>query len=373
MEKVDKYFSELDFIQSFRKQLKNKDYDSTTIVALQTADLLLKIIKSKQYNNLDELLNIIKTVGKMFISVDLMQFSVGNIVKRILHFIHQEKQKVINNNDRRITIMTINSLLSLTNFKDERDKDKTKGNDRLTIDINQLTTTNKRAPMLEAAVDNIISDIEDLIATVECTSSEINKQSDEHIMDNDIILTSNYSGQLSEFLIEASKTKTFHVIVAESYPSMSGLVMAKKLVKEGVKTTVIEDCALFSVIPRVNKVIIGTRAVMANGGLISYNGVYNICLAAQTYSIPILVVSGVFKLTPMHPFDHETFNEQLSPDKIYDCKYNGSISNLKFNSPAYDYIPPEFITLFITDAGSQNPSYIYRLFNDYFSQQDYFL
>ena len=73
--------------------------------------------------------------------------------------------------------------------------------------------------------------------------------------------------------------------------------------------------------PIVNKVIIGTRAIMANGGLISYNGVYNVCLCAQNYSIPVIVVGGTFKLTPMYPFDHETFNEFLKHDIFKAKKY----------------------------------------------------
>ena len=149
--------------------------------------------------------------------------------------------------------------------------------------------------------------------------------------------------------------------------------MANKLFKSGIKTTLISDSSIFSIMPRISKVLIGTRSVMANGGLISYNGVYNICLAAQTFSIPVIVISGCFKLTPMYPFDHETFNEQLSPDTIYNCKYDGDLSNITFNSPAYDYVPPEFISMFITDKGDFHPTYMYRLFNEFYSQQDFYL
>ena len=401
MEKVDKIYSSIDYIQAFRKQLKSKDYESTIIVAIKTADLFLKIVEAKQYKNLEELLHIVKIVGKMFISVDIMQFSVGNVVKRILHIINQEKGKVVLSVDKRKSIVTLNSLLTQNNLnKDDiyssynvytnliNDESKEKinlHNERISVNINNLedTTINNLSTSIKTnttnfnnlgeSVENIIEKINSLITTLELTSEEINKLSDEHITQDDIILTSNYSGQLLEFLIEASKTKTFHVIIAESLPSESGILMAKKLTKANIKTTIINDSAIFAVIPRVNKVIIGTRAIMANGGLISYNGVYNICLSAQTYAIPVLVISGTFKLTPMYPFDHETYNEQLSPDKVCSGIVDGNLRNIGFNSPAYDYIPPELITIFITDSGSQNPTYMYRLFNECFSQDDYFL
>ena len=112
---------------------------------------------------------------------------------------------------------------------------------------------------------------------------------------------------------------------------------------------------------------------MANGGLISYNGVYNVCLCAHMYSIPVLVVAGAFKLTPMYPFGHETFNEYISPDKIFSTKCDFDLGNIKFNTPAYDYVPPELIGIYLTNLGSQNPAYIYRLFSEHYSQEDYFL
>lgn len=38
------------------------------------------------------------------------------------------------------------------------------------------------------------------------------------------------------------------------------------LAKSGIETTVINDAAVFAIMSRVNKVIIGTHTVMANGG-----------------------------------------------------------------------------------------------------------
>jgi translation initiation factor eIF-2B subunit beta len=40
-------------------------------------------------------------------------------------------------------------------------------------------------------------------------------------------------------------------------------------------------------------------------------------------------------------------------------------------NPGYDYIPPEFISLCITNFGGHNPSYIYRLLAEYYNQKDY--
>ena len=46
------------------------------------------------------------------------------------------------------------------------------------------------------------------------------------------------------------------------------------LAKSGIETTVINDSAVFAIMSRVNKVIIGTHTVMANGGWVNTLLVY---------------------------------------------------------------------------------------------------
>lgn len=40
-------------------------------------------------------------------------------------------------------------------------------------------------------------------------------------------------------------------------------------------------------------------------------------------------------------------------------------------NPAFDYVPPELISLFVTDTGGYTPSYVYRLLAEYFTREDY--
>lgn len=40
-------------------------------------------------------------------------------------------------------------------------------------------------------------------------------------------------------------------------------------------------------------------------------------------------------------------------------------------SPSLDYVPPELISLFITDTGGHTPSYVYRLLAEYYTREDY--
>lgn len=63
--------------------------------------------------------------------------------------------------------------------------------------------------------------------------------------------------------------------------------MAASLGKHNIQTTVITDSAVFAIMSRVNKVIIGTNTVLADGGLRAASGIHSVALAAKHYSVPV--------------------------------------------------------------------------------------
>jgi len=83
------------------------------------------------------------------------------------------------------------------------------------------------------------------------------------------------------FFEAAAKAMFFEVVVCETAPSYSGQITANTLAhKYGINATLIPDAAVFALMSRVDKVIIGTHAIMANGGLVTHTGAYMIALAA---------------------------------------------------------------------------------------------
>ena len=374
----------LPLTEDFRKKIRKKEYESSTKISIETAKLLKDIIQYSIENKLvthhEDLLNLIRNLGKSFISMDQLQFSIGNIVKRILFIIREEVDKLIsfreNISDSKSNLKKLSNVTSLNLLTDYKNiKMMTRKDSTIEEDQEKKISVSNIEKISPDMMNNILQNIEELISELETTSDIIKEKANEHINDNDIILTANHSDQLEDFFIECSKTKKFKVIVSKSSPKLNGYIQAKNLIKNGIDATLIEDTGIYSIMPKITKVIIGTRAIVANGGLISYNGIYNLCLFANMFNIPVIVVGGTFKLTPLYVFGHDTYNEFLSPDVIFgkNVKFNGDIGNIRFNVPGYDYVPPELITIFITNYGSQNPTNIYRLFMELYSQEDYFL
>lgn len=79
--------------------------------------------------------------------------------------------------------------------------------------------------------------------------------------------------------------------------------MAKTLAKAGISTTLIPDSCVYALMSRVNKVLLGAHGLMANGGLITVNGVLGVCEAAAAHKVPVIVICGLYKLSPLFPFD----------------------------------------------------------------------
>lgn len=47
------------------------------------------------------------------------------------------------------------------------------------------------------------------------------------------------------------------------------------------------------------------------------------------------------------------------------------LSKVNVHCPVFDYVPPELITLFISNIGGHAPSYIYRLMSELYHPEDH--
>ena len=54
---------------------------------------------------------------------------------------------------------------------------------------------------------------------------------------------------------------------------------------------------------RANKVIIGAHAIMKNGGSLCLAGGLLLAMAAKSFSVPFIIISAMYKLTPKYPLN----------------------------------------------------------------------
>jgi len=228
---------------------------------------------------------------------------------------------------------------------------------------------NMRSQLREIVQTNILDFIEN---EVEVALDEMGSLAREQVHPNECILVYGYSSAVLRFLTVAKQHSVkFEVLVTESSPREDGQDMAVELVKAGITTTLVPDSALFVMMPRVSKVIIGAHAIMSNGGVLSASGTHLVALVARKHGVPLMVCSSLVKLTPRYPYDLEELSCLSNPAEILSHDMLQRPDSVGVLNPRFDYIPPELVSLFATDHGCHTPSFIYRLLEEYYDSEDY--
>lgn len=91
------------------------------------------------------------------------------------------------------------------------------------------------------------------------------------------------------------------------------------------------------------------------------SGTHMMAAAAKHHSIPVVVCTGLYKLSPLYPYDEDSFNVTFNPDSVLGFEEGDLIEKVTVTNPYYDYVSPDFVNLFITNQGGHPPSYLYRL------------
>ncbi|XAR54454.1 hypothetical protein NMG60_11029588 [Bertholletia excelsa] len=399
-------------VNDFVVKLRKRKIEGSKATAKQTAELLRSVISSQRIphtNQAGALIDAVKAVGEKLIAANPVELAVGNIVRRVLHIIREE--------DLSLATAAIGGLNLSAGSDDEDDIDRGDQPVLSAAAVAAAARSTLRPPSLQTLLEdaphsaalhrtsssggdsegksksadknsrsrklkhNVIEAVNELIQDITTCHEQISEQAVEHIHHNEVILTLGNSRTVMEFLLAAKeKKRSFRVFVAEGAPRYEGHVLAKELVARGLQTTVITDSAVFAMISRVNMVIVGAHAVMANGGVVAPVGLNMVALAAKRHAVPFVVLAGIHKLCPLYPHNPEVLlNELKSPSDLLDfgefsdCMDFGcgaSSHLLHVVNPAFDYVPPRLVSLFITDTGGHNPSYIYRLITDYYSADD---
>ena len=130
----------------------------------------------------------------------------------------------------------------------------------------------------------------------------------------------------------------------------SGHQMARELASAGISTFLVPDSSIYAIMSRVNKVILGAHAILANGGMFAITGSLLATTAARAHSTPVVVCAGQFKLTPLWNLYHEYGALDFAdPSSVLGFEEGDLVNKVDVVNPYYDYVRPELIDVFITN------------------------
>ncbi|KAK4575320.1 GCD complex subunit gcd7 [Recurvomyces mirabilis] len=232
----------------------------------------------------------------------------------------------------------------------------------------------------------VIDGIKELLDELDVVDSQIAENALDHIHSNEIVLTHTSSQTVQKFLMTAARKRKFTVFHAEAYPNNHEATHAtilngaagdedtderwKPLTNMGITVILIPDSAVFALMSRINKVILAPHAVLANGSLLAAAGASTIARAAKTHHVPVVVLSGVYKLSPVYPFDTDELIEYGDPSKVVAFEDAAFAEKVDVVNPVYDYVEEDLVDLYITNLGGCAPSYLYRIVADHYRVED---
>ncbi|KAI8799962.1 translation initiation factor eIF-2B beta subunit [Cladochytrium replicatum] len=306
------------------------------------------------------------------IKLKFLDLVIGNTVTRVLHLIREEYNEASKENAGNAAAAAASSQASQTSGQVSMLS--LMGDRPAKAALNKISKDLK--PSLIDSLSELMAEMDNLQGQINLLVTWTNEKHSE------IIMTAGNSKTVELFLKEGAKVRKFQVIVAESVASLASA---------GIDTTVIPDSAVFAVMSRVNKVILGTNAVTPNGSLVAISGTKVIASAAKHHATPVVVCTGIYKLSPRYPYDADVFNVLVNPDPVWNFHDGDIIEKVNIMNSDFDYVPPELISLFFNERvsppriryvkavaltrtkmyrGSHPPSDMYRLVDEMYTKED---
>lgn len=390
--------------------------------AKATIEIIRSLVSKCNFKSTELMMRLVRALGKELTMAAESEFTIGNLVRRVLFIIREEHVNEVKEALQRAPKTTPkrrSSKVSDTSMKPRSDSVTSGGSvgssDSIVTDsvaaqiqgidlappsssssssfevdpaqrdslLTHLTPGGAQSPLddftrylpgLKAAVLGAINELATEIDNV----TPICKRAEDYIHADECIFTYGYSKMVEQFLRAAGAKRRFQLIIAEGAPSLEGHKLAAALSKSSppshISITLIPDSNIYAIMSRVNKVILSPEAVMADGGSICRSGHLMVAIAAKEMSVPVVGVTGAFALTPLFAHNQTAvLGQLLRPADSLHYDFDVHFGNVQVMYPAFDYVGPELVDLFVTNDGSQLPSYVFRQLSEYYHPSDYVL
>jgi len=210
---------------------------------------------------------------------------------------------------------------------------------------------------------NTASSVEDLkaytinlanrfIESSETAVKKIGEIGARRIKDGDTILTHCQSSAVEAIIKKAWKQgKEIQVYCTETRPRFQGRITARTLSRVGIPVTMIIDSAARYFMNEVDKVIVGSDAIAANGAVVNKIGTSLIALAARETRALFYVAAETYKFSPETILGGLIVIEERNPSEVISPGRLKAMKNVSIRNPSFDMTPAEYIDLIITEKG----------------------
>ncbi|MDI9644380.1 MAG: ribose 1,5-bisphosphate isomerase [Candidatus Verstraetearchaeota archaeon] len=242
----------------------------------------------------------------------------------------------------------------------------------------RVLKAHKEGATLEVLRQVTVEASDAFVATSYSAVKRISEFGARRIRNGDLIMTHCNSSVAISTLLEAKRSgKEFSVIATETRPRFQGRITAKELAEKGIPVTLIVDSAARYFMPKVDKVVVGSDVVTANGAVVNKIGTSLIALAAKEARVRVYVCAETYKFSPSTVMGELVEIEERPPTEVVPEEEIPLLGNVRIANPAFDVTPAEMIDAIITERGVIPPQaaililmeeFGYRIGEEYFGK-----
>ena len=82
------------------------------------------------------------------------------------------------------------------------------------------------------------------------------------------------------------------------------------------------------------------------------------------------MLGGTYKLSPKYPHDPDSLVEYGAPAETFIAEDSSLEVEIEVDNLIFDFVPHQFVSLFVTNLGGHAPNYIYRIVKDLYREED---
>ncbi|KAL8972609.1 MAG: hypothetical protein Q9183_000443, partial [Haloplaca sp. 2 TL-2023] len=395
-------------IEQLTSLLRRRQICGSRSSAIATAHLLRKAVGAFRTAGVAKLIERVQSVGAQLEAAQPRELAVGNVVRRVLRVVRDEaeenreghtnaqsqlrtinsdkaswppsspftsavsdghtEENVLTSHPPSVVgagIPTTASLFGPISHSSSRGVSPlgTKGNSSSRSDIPGMTATSTQDFKAE-----VIEGIQELIDELKQAEDQIAGYALDHIHTNEVILAHSLSATVQRFLLKVAAKRAFSVMCADTSSGTHGnnralhnrhltkpdsqgdtLRFQRNLAAAGVNVILIPNSAVYAVMSRVNKVVLDSHVMLSDGSLVAAAGAKAVAQAAHMHRAPVIVLGGIYQISPVNVFDTEKLIDYGDPADIIPFGQRDILEKISVRSPLYDHISAKSVDLYITN------------------------
>ncbi|KAI3322534.1 initiation factor 2 subunit family protein [Xylariaceae sp. AK1471] len=385
--------------------LKRRQIKGSEACATATAHILLQVVARDKWANVDQLLGRIQLVGRKLVAAQPLELVIGNIVRRVLGLIRDEASEDRNDattdSPRAVSPpATARSqasspskparpptLASLGTFARTQSMFNLLSDPNVLPSIGSNASTpgqvsgasspvgNAQATNVSALRSEVIDGIQEIMDEIKSVDEQVQTYADIFIHPGDYILVYQPSRTVQKFLIRAALKRQFTVFLVVDPSSATSseeqyASLLKSMASNGSSVITILNAGLMAYMSRVDKVILGARAITAQGGVIVDSGAAAIARAAQERRRTVIILGGVYKLSSESKLLPESQIGWGDPSKYVNFADGPMVSHVRVKNAESEFLPADQVDTYITNLGAHAQDNLHTIITDHYKEED---